>query len=190
MTEYVFLLTLFKYISLSFHSLSTVVIQIDLKSKELETTTKYHGRLQTALSNESLSKFSMRIMWDPPKEKDESKQICPSSVAKYFSDLGYDVNLNQTDCKTGLEYGLQMPKLGPESDDLVEINGQSKFYASPHELVEYAGLLALSCHLEPTEYLNTCSFKGHTVEVGSALTLRLKGLFSCNLVKMLFRKLR
>lgn len=173
-----------------FYSISNAVIQIDLKSKELETTTKYHGRLQTALSNETLSKFTMRIMWDPPKEKDENKQICPSSVAKYFSDLSYNVDLNQTDCKTGLEYGLQMPKLGPESDDLVDINGQSNFYASPHELVEYAGVLALSCNLEPTEYLNTWSFKGHTVEVGSALTLQLKGLFSCNLIKTLFRKLR
>lgn len=165
-------------------------IQVDLKSKELATTTKYHGRLQLALSNESLSKFTMRILWDPPKEKDESKQICPSSVAKYFSDLGYEVNLNQTDCKTSIEYSLKMPKLGPESDDLVEMNGQSKFYATPHELVEYAGMVALSCNLEPTEYLNTWSFSGHTVDVGSALTIRLKGFFSCDLIKTLFKKLR
>lgn len=167
-----------------------LVIQIDLKSKELETTTKYYGRLQTALSNETLSKFTMQILWDPPKEKDGNKAICPSSIAKYFSDLGYDINLNQTDCKTNLEYGLQMPILGPETDDLIEVNGQCKFFATPHELVEYAGMLALSCNLEPTEYLNTWSFTGHTVEVGSALTIQLKGFFSCDLIKTLFRKLR
>lgn len=132
----------------------------------------------------------MRVLWDPPKENDNSKPICPSSVAKYFSDLGYEVSLNQTECKTSLEYGLKMPKLAAETDDLIEINGENNFYANPHELVEYAGMLALSCNFESTEYLNTWSFAGHSVDVGSALVVRLKGLFSCNLVKTLFKKLR
>ncbi|XP_055303662.1 ribonuclease P protein subunit p40 isoform X2 [Sitodiplosis mosellana] len=165
-------------------------IEINLKSAELATTTKQYARLQNALSNETLGTFTVRIAWEAPREKDVKKAICPSSIAKYFSDSGYDVELKQTECKTKLEYGLKMPTLGPESDDLVVINGQSNFYATPHELVEYAGMLALSCNLEPTEYLNTWSFSGHTVEVGSALIIRLKGLFSCNLVKMIFKKLR
>lgn len=167
-----------------------IVIEINLRSPELATTTKYYARLQNALSNEALSKFAVRFIWDPPYEKDESKRICTSSVAKYFTDLGYNVNLNQTDYKSKIAYSLNMPKLGPESDDLVEINDQSKFLATPNELAEYAGLLALSCNMEPTEYLNTWSFSGHTVEVGNALIIQLKGMFSCNLVKMLFKKLR
>lgn len=156
----------------------------------MATTTKYYGRLQIALANATLSKFTMRIQWDPPSEKDATKRICPSSVAKYFADLGYDVNLKQTECKMNLEYGLKMPKLAAENDELVDADGQSKFYANPHELVEYAGLLALSCNRDPIEYLNTWSFSGHTVDVGSALCVRLTGLFTCNLIKMLFRKLR
>lgn len=137
-----------------------------------------------------LGTFTVRVAWEPPREKDETKAICPSSIAKYFSDLGYEVVLKQTECKTSLEYGLKMPRLGPESNDLVDLNGQSNFYATPHELAEYAGMLALSCNFEPTEYLNTWSFTGHTVEIGSAFVIRLKGLFPCNLVKMLFKKLR
>lgn len=156
----------------------------------MATTSKFYGRLQTALANAALSKFTMQIQWDPPHEKDASKKICPSSIAKYFADLGYEVNLKQTECKMNLEYGLKMPRLAAESDELVEIDGQRKFYASPHELVEYAGMVALSCNREPVEYLNTWSFEGHTVDVGSVLCVRLTGLFSCNLIKMLFRKLR
>lgn len=164
-------------------------IEINLKSFDLTTTTKQHARIQTALSNETLGKFTMRVAWEPPREKDAAKAICPSSIGKYFSDAGYEVELKQTECKTSLEYGLKMPTIAQESDDLVVLNAQSNFYATPHELVEYAGMLALSCDLEPSEYLNTWSFSGHAVEVGSALVIRLKGLFTCNLIKTLFKEL-
>lgn len=161
-----------------------------MKRKELTTTTKYYGRLEKALSNAALSKFTIRVLWDPPRVKATEKPVCPSSIAKYFSDLEYNVNLNQTECKTSIEYGLKMPILGRDCDDLVEVNGQQKFYATPHELTEYAGMLALGCNLEQTEYLNTWSFEGHTIDVGSALVVRFKGMFSCNLIKMIFRMLR
>lgn len=160
----------------------------------MATTTKHYDRLQIALANAALSKFTIEIQWDPPFEKDPTKKICPSSVAKYFADLGYDVNVKQTNCKMHLEYGLKMPKLAAvataENDHSVDIDGEHKFYANPHELVDYAGMLALSCNRERVEYLNTWSFSGHTVDVGSALCVRLTGLFSCNLIKMLFWKLR
>lgn len=89
-----------------------------------------------------------------------------------------------------IEYGLQLPRLGPESDEPIEVDGLTDFYASPHQLVEYAGMLALSCDREQKEYLNTWFVSGHTIDVGSALVVRLKGMFSCELVKGLFRKLK
>lgn len=168
----------------------SLAIEIDLKSPELATTTKYHARLENALSNETLSTFKMRLTWEPPKEKVDSQRICPSSLAKYFADLGYEVDLNQTDCRIHFEYSLHVPRLGPESDDLVDIHGESKFFATPHELVEYAGMLALSCNTDTSEYLNTWSFSGHTVDVGQALVIRLKGLFTCNLIRALFKRLK
>lgn len=182
---------LFIYFLLIFFFIQSVLaVEINLKSTELATTSKYYARLQNALSNETLSTFKMRFAWEPPKEKDESKQICPSSIAKYFSDLGYEVDLSQTDCKNHFEYSLKVPRLGPNSEDLIEINGVSKFLATPHELVEYAGMLALSCNMQTSDYLNTWSFSGHTIDVGNALVFRLKGLFTCNLIKALFRKFR
>lgn len=159
-----------------------------MKSKELATTTKFYERVRTALSNEILPKFSLRLVWKPPQNT--TNPICPSSIAKYFSDLDYEVNLVQTDCKLHQEYGLQMPLLGPNTDDLIEIDGNSKFYASEHELVEYVGMLALSCNFESSEFLNSWKFTGHCIEVGNALVIRLRGMFTSEFVKILFRKIK
>lgn len=182
---YIFLfISMFCLLSFSFAPFSAIVI--DLKSKDLVTISKYYARVQNALSNESLSKFTMRFAWVPPKKSN----TCTSSVAKYFNDCGHEVNLIQTACKMNFEYGLRPPLLGPENDEPIEIDGKSAFYATPHELVEYAGMVALSCDLDGSEYLNSYSFTGHTIEVGSALTVRLKGMFSCDLIRMLFKNLR
>lgn len=166
------------------------VIRIDLKA--LLSQTKYHARVKNALSNEILPKFSLRFIWQPPQptRKSASTVICPSSVAKYFSDQGCDVKLVQTECKLKIEYGLEIPRLGGDTDDPVEIEGRSDFYATPHELTEYAGILALSCDRQSSEYLNSWRSKGHTIEVGYALVIRLKGMFSCDLVRMIFKNLR
>lgn len=162
------------------------VVSIDLKSKDLVSTSKYYARVQNSLSNEYLPKFSMRFMWIPPK----NAKICPSSVAKYLHDRGYEVKQVQTECKMKFEYGLKVPLLGPDADEPVEVEGKSAFYATPQELVEYAGMVALSCDMESSEYLNSYTFTGHSVDVGSALTVKLKGMFSCDLIRMLFKNLR
>lgn len=164
------------------------MIVIDLKSAI--TQTKFYARVKTALSNENLPKCSFRFAWQPPQPTTSNpSSICPSSPAKYFADLGCNVQLIQTECNLKIEYGLEVPRLGPDTDDPVEIDGISNFYATPHELAEYAGLLALSCDRKPGGYLNSWTFKGHTLEVGYALVIRLKGLFTCEMIRMLFSKL-
>lgn len=97
------------------------------------------------------------------------------------------MNLIQTECKTSLEYGLNIPLLSSTVD---KIDGENLTSATPHELAEYAGMLALGCDLELKEYLNTWSFTGETMEVGSAVIIRLKGLFSCDLIKKIFKNLQ
>lgn len=81
-----------------------------------------------------------------------------------------------------------MPKLAAASPtkNYNFFYGQHKIYASPHEIIEYAGMFALSCNLEPIEYLNTCSFSRHTIDIVNALCVRFSGIFSHNLIKMLF----
>lgn len=99
-----------------------------LQQQDVATTEKYHARLQTTLCNESLSTFTMKLLWDPSREKDPKKSICPSSIAKYISDLGYELNLQQTDYRMRIEYGLKMPRFGQNSNELTELDGKSNFY--------------------------------------------------------------
>lgn len=161
-----------------------------MNSEQLKSTTKYYAQLKNALSNEALPTFTMRFLWEPPQHRDQNDMVCSSSMAKYFANIGYKVELIQTDMKMSIKYGLKTPKLAPECDDLLEVDGESRLYATPHELIEYAGMLALSCNLEPEEYLSTWKFSGHSTEVGSALVILLKGMFSSNIIKMLFKTLR
>lgn len=174
-----------------FHFSPISVIVFDLKT--LLTQTKYYARVKNALANDRLPKCSFRFIWQPPQPSTRntgSSEICQSSVAKYFTDVGCDVKLVQTECKLKIEYGLDVPRLGAETDDPVEIDGKSNFYATPHELAEYAGMLALACDRKSSEYVNSWAFKGHTDEVGYALVIRVKGMFSCDLIRMLFKTLR
>lgn len=96
----------------------------------------------------------------------------------------------QTSCKVHTQYGLQMPLLGPQTMEPTELEGVERFYATEDELVEYIGMLALSCDLESSEYLSSWKFSGHSTEVGSAVVIRLKGMFTSNFVKVLFKRMK
>lgn len=111
-------------------------------------------------------------------------------MAKYFSELGYSVDLVQTDCKIQHEYGLQIPLLGPDKDEPTDLNGTVSFYATPHELVEYVGLVTLSCDLDKREYLNSWFFSGHAIGIGSTQVVQLKGMFTREMIDRLFERLR
>lgn len=145
----------------------------------MRSTSKYYERVQIALSNEILSNFTLRFIWEP-----ETGDICPSSVAKYFSDGGYEVNLMTTKSTIGQEYRLSMPLLGID-DDKLSIDELPEFYATPHELVEYCGMLALSCNFEKLPFLNSWQFGGRTKEIGTTMILQINGFFSCHLVERL-----
>lgn len=162
-------------LTVSITTLDFAAIEIDLKSKELATNSKYFDRVQRALSSECLPRFSILFTWTPPKKQEPL--VCPSSVAKYFSDLGYDVNLEQTKSRVKTEYSLQMPLLGPQLPSPSEVNGKRSFYATEDELVEYIGMLALSCNLENQPFMSSWQLQAHTLEVGHAVTWRLDGMF-------------
>lgn len=70
------------------------------------------------------------------------------------------------------------------------VAGVEKFYATEHELAEYIGMLALSCDMESNEYLSNWKFSGHSMEVGTAVVVRLKGMFNSEFVKVLVKRLK
>lgn len=145
-------------------------IKINLNNPDLRSGTKYYERVKKALSHELLSKKSLQISWTPP-----DSSICKSSIAKYFVDRQYDVQLIETQVKIHQEYSLKMPLLG-ENNFIKDVD---ELFATPHELVEYIGMLSLSCSLEQDDYLNSYNCIGKSMNVGSAKVIQWNGMFDC-----------
>lgn len=132
------------------------------------------------MSHDLLSNKSLRIVWTPP-----DLSVCRSSIAKYFADRQCDVQLVQTQVKHHQEYSLNMPLVG-ENDT----PGGNELFATPHELVEYVGMLALSCSLERDDYLNSFHCDGNAMNVGSAKVAQWSGMFDGQTVVQLLDELK
>ncbi|XP_058839401.1 ribonuclease P protein subunit p40-like [Topomyia yanbarensis] len=170
---------------------SKYVVQIDLKT--LQPETKHYERIRKCLSRETLGRFDLQITWTPPEacnSTDSSATICPSSVASYFAEAlageleptAVKVELMPTVVKVHQEYGLKVPEFS-----LIEQPG--KEYCSAGELIEYMGMLALSCDTEEEEYLNSYDFSGDRVEIGNAKVMHWKGFFTTAHVESVYRAL-
>lgn len=128
-----------------------------------------------------LSKKSLQICWTAP-----DPSICKSSIAKYFADRQYDVELVETQVKLHQEYSLNMPLLG-ENNFMKDVD---ELFATPHELVEYIGMLSMSCSLEQDEYLNSYNCIGNSINVGSAKVIQWNGMFDCLTILQLLDELK
>lgn len=127
--------------------------------------------------------MSMRVAWQPPSDS----QVCPSSVAKYFSEKGYTVKLMQTKRSQHQEYSLDLPLLG--KDDL-SAETPTEFYATPSDVLEHIGMLSLGCDRQPNGYLNSYRCHGRSVEVGQATVVQWRGFFTCQSIERMFDVLR
>lgn len=148
-----------------------LVIQIDLKDPALQPGKSLHTRIKNSLSGDVLPKFNISFTWTPP-----DATICPSSLAKYFSDSGHKIELIETKFKWHQEYSLKIPIVETDSE--------------PHEIVEYIGMLSLSCNLDADKYLNSYQQFDETVEIGSARILQWKGMFTGKQIRNLLSELR
>lgn len=79
-----------------------LVIKIDLRNSKLQPGQRSFKRIKAAL--DSLEKFSLILSWLPPEDT-----ICPSSVAKFFNDLNYNVKVCKNNFKTHVLYSINSP---------------------------------------------------------------------------------
>lgn len=157
-----------------------------MRNKELRIGTKYYERVKKALSHELLPSFTMGFTWEPPVST-----VCPSSVAKYLTEKGYTVKLAPTEMKQHQEYSLRMPLLGQDVEAMQLIKAETiEFFASPHELVEYIGMVSLSCTLDQQEYVNSYVSQGKSMEIGSAKVVQWRGFFTTSIVERLLAVLK
>lgn len=161
------------------------MVHIDLLT--LQPETKHFNRIRECLGRDCLGRFDLQISWTPPKAAD----ICPSSVAKYFADLALadqeiKVEVMPTLIKTHQEYGLKVPLLNLNEQN----RDDDKEYCSGSELVEYMGMLALSCNTVEEEYLNSYDFCGERVEIGNAKVMHWSGFFTPGQVEAICSAMR
>lgn len=163
-------------------SFPRAVVQIDLKT--LAPETNQLARVQECLGRESLGRFTLQVAWTPPA-CDASGKICASSVAKHFADVdsAIKVELMPTAIKTHQECGLQVPEFSLGED--VE-----KEFCTGAELVEFMGMVALSCETEEDEYLNSYDFCGERREIGNVKVLHWRGLFTTAQVEAVYDAVR
>ncbi|KXJ69691.1 hypothetical protein RP20_CCG026130 [Aedes albopictus] len=166
---------------------SKYVVRIDLQT--LQPETKFFKRVRECLGRDCLGRFDLQVAWTPPAVPFNGAPICPSSIAQYFADLAqFDkdlkVELMPTMIKTHQECGLNVPVFKVDEGD------DCKEYCSAGELIEYMGMLALSCNTEEEEYLNSYDFCGERVEIGNAKVMHWNGFFTPDQVEAVHNAMR
>lgn len=108
-----------------------------------------------------------------------------------MTEKGYTVKLAPTEMKQHQEYNLRMPLLGQDVEATQLYKAESiEFFASPHELVEYIGMVSLSCALDQQEYVNSYVSHGKSVEIGIAKVVQWRGFFATSIVEKLIIELK
>lgn len=103
-------------------------VKIDLKTFKQNTT------VQDSLRK--LELFDLYITWEPPAE-----EVCPSSIAKYFSDRNINISVQS------LEYKRMTPNV-TEVPSIKDVDTE--------EMVEWIGMLALGGDFkQPEPYIST-----------------------------------
>lgn len=145
------------------------VVTVDLKEKHFRPGKRNYERTKRCLDQ---LKLNFIISWGPPE-----KEVCPSSVAKYFVDLGYNVALCETKYLTKTIYGVEVPVIN------------ENYY----DIVEWMGLVALdgdlTCH-EPDDFTSTYDIPEPKCHVGQVKHLQWRGFFTQEQVTSLWHALR
>lgn len=138
------------------------MVTIDLKSPDLLPSTKHFQNVKKSLQHPLLSNISFHFTWIA-----SSPEVCPSSIAKYFSDKSYNIKLCQNELNSHQEYFSKLPEI---PDNLQE--------DTLEEIVEFIGMVTLGCDLEPKEELSSY-VSPDGIEMGSARILNIQGFIPC-----------
>lgn len=115
----------------------------------------------------------VNFMWDPI-----SNDICPSSIAKHFSDSGHQIKLCKNRIVTQPEYGLKFPNIDHDAD-------ADRFI----ETSEYIGMILLGCSVEENDF-SSYRLPDDCIDVGRGKVLHCKGFITQHSLKKLINDIR
>lgn len=148
-------------------SLTISDYQIDLLDSTLDI-----GSLNEAVGH-LLNEKAVEILWNP-----SSKDICPSSIAKYFTDLGRDIQLRVNQINVIPEYGLKFPPIPSEPDAYTFT-----------DIAEYVGLVLLGCATEGNDF-SSYRLPSDCVEIGKGNVVHCKGFLTQQTIVELITEIR
>lgn len=119
------------------------VVEVDLKNTNFHPGKPHYQRVTSAFTLLPLA-FSFWLMWLP-----QDSDVCPSSIAKYFHDLGYSVE----ECGASLNQELVAEALMPIPGPLFEEDkvGEEDCASEPEDLLEWIGCQTLGIKLSREE---------------------------------------
>lgn len=139
-------------------------VKIDLK------TMKNKDKVRSGL--QKLESFDFYITWEPNNE-----DICPSSIAKYFSDQNINITV----------HSLKTKNISPSLTEIPTLKD-----VDAEEMVEWIGLLAHEVDVSPTEpYISTYSQpeSENALKTGRMSILIVKGFITPSLLCRVCEKL-
>lgn len=129
------------------------------------------SKLQHELKN-VFSDSPANFMWTTDDD------VCPSSVAKYFSDAGCQV----IQCKNTFiekpEYGLKFPEIYSDAD-------VTRFA----EISEYVGMVMLACEIEQNDF-SSYQLPDDCIEIGRGQVIHSKGFHTHQTLTKLINEIR
>lgn len=141
-----------------------------MKQKHFKPGKPNYERTKTWLENIT---HDVIITWEPPR-----LSICPSSVAKYFHDLGYKTKLCGVQKSTHTVYSVDVPVINDENQD---------------EFVEWLGMIALHANLRdgtPDGYVTTYQTPEPHQPFGLVRFFQWRGFFTTNQITRFYNRLR
>ncbi|XP_045472836.1 ribonuclease P protein subunit p40-like isoform X2 [Harmonia axyridis] len=140
------------------------IVSIDLKT--LKPEKGYHERVKTCLKK---LKADVILIWESPK-----KEICPSSIAKYFFDLGFKIKQCKIKQDSETVFNAKVPII--ESFDAFDKHESAKF-------VEWLGMLTINGSMEEKSmFVSTYETPQPSMRLHHVKTLRWRGFFSISAV--------
>ncbi|XP_049950543.1 ribonuclease P protein subunit p40-like isoform X3 [Schistocerca serialis cubense] len=113
------------------------IINLDIKASNFGPGNKNYERVFWCLKNCFNVKFGIVLAWDPPVEN-----ICPSSVAAYFDDKGYNVHQCHPHFSKRISYNVPVPPVTARKED------ESSEYC---DVLEWLGAFSVGVDLKYTE---------------------------------------
>lgn len=127
---------------------------------------------------EVLGKISLLVNWKPKEEN-----VCPSSIAKYFNDIGCKVFLCTPKITNKTKRSVKVPKFRLAADfDAEDVT----------DFVEWLGMLLINGNTEngsEDNFVSTYETPGEIVEYDQVKCLYFKGFYRRDQIQTFFQRL-